>query len=77
MLLPPEYAWIGLVVMGAVFVFIADLIGNTLNFRNRFVNAFTTMIVFMVAFASFVYFRYGHVMLTDWGFAVMNANPNP
>jgi len=25
MLLPPEYAWIGLVVMGAVFVFVADL----------------------------------------------------
>ena len=32
MLLPPEYAWIGLVIMGTVFVFIADLIGNTLHF---------------------------------------------
>jgi Mn2+/Fe2+ NRAMP family transporter len=75
MLLPPEYAWIGLVVMGAIFVFIADLIGNSLNFESRFVNAFTTTIVFTAAFAFFVYFRYGSVMLTDWGFAVMNPHP--
>jgi hypothetical protein len=74
MLLPPQYAWIGLVLMGALFVFIADLIGNTLTFENRFVNAFTTMIVFAVAFGCFIYFRYGTVMLTDWGFAVMNPN---
>jgi hypothetical protein len=72
MLLPPEYAWIGLVAMGAIFVFVADLIGNTLNFENRFVNAFTTMIVFAALFAFFVRYRYGNVMLTDWGFAVMN-----
>jgi bacteriorhodopsin len=72
MILPPEYAWIGLVVMGAVFVFVADLIGNTISFHNRFVNAFTTMIVFAVLFAFFIYFRYGNVMLTDWGLAVMN-----
>jgi hypothetical protein len=75
MLLPPEYAWIGLVVMGAIFVFIADLIGNTLNFESRFINAFTTMIVFAVAFAFFIYFRYGSVMLTEWGVAVMNPTP--
>ena len=66
MLLPPEYAWIGLVAMGAVIVFIADLIGNTLSFHNRFMNALTTAGVFGVAFAFFIYFRYGNVMLTDW-----------
>jgi ABC-type Fe3+-siderophore transport system permease subunit len=75
MLLPPEYAWIGLVILGAIFVFIADLIGNTLNFESRFVNAFTTTIVFAVAFAFFIRFRYGSVMLTDWGLAVMNPAP--
>jgi Mn2+/Fe2+ NRAMP family transporter len=75
MLLPPEYAWIGLVAMGAIFVFIADLIGNTLNFESRFINAFTTTIVFAVAFAFFIYFRYGSVMLTEWGVAVMNPTP--
>jgi hypothetical protein len=75
MLLPPEYAWIGLVAMGTIFVFVADLIGNTLNFQNRFVNAFTTMIVFAAVFGFFVRYRYGGVMLTDWGFAVMNPVP--
>ena len=75
MLLPPEYAWIGLVAMGAIFVFVADLIGNTLNFESRFINAFTTTIVFAVAFAFFIYFRYGSVMLTEWGVAVMNPTP--
>jgi Mn2+/Fe2+ NRAMP family transporter len=75
MLLPPEYAWIGLVIMGTIFVFVADLIGNTLYFHNRFMNALTTSIVFAVAFAFFIYFRYGSVMLTDWGVAVMNPAP--
>ncbi len=76
MLLPPEYAWIGLVAAGCIFVFIADLIGNTLNFESRFVNTLTTSIVFTVIFAGFVYFRYGSVMLTDWGFAVMSPLPS-
>jgi len=75
MLLPPEYAWIGLVAMGAVLVFIADLIGNTLSFHNRFLNALTTAIVFAAAFAFFIYFRYGSVMLTDWGLSVMRSAP--
>ena len=75
MLLPPEYAWIGLVAMGAVFVFIADLIGNALSFRNRFINALTTTLVFAAAFAFFIYVRYGSVMLTDWGLTVMRSAP--
>lgn len=75
MLLPPEYAWIGLVAMGTVFVFIADLIGNTLNFRNRFMNALITTIVFAALFAFFIHIRYGGVMLTSWGYAVMNPTP--
>jgi len=75
MLLPPEYAWFGLVLLGSMFVFVSDLIGNTINFENRFVNALTTTIVFSVAFAFFVYVRYGSVMLTDWGFVVMNPVP--
>ena len=42
MILPPEYAWLELVVIGAVAVFVADLIGNLIAFRGRFANAFTT-----------------------------------
>ena len=53
-------------------MFVADLIGNTISFQNRFMNALTTATVFAAAFALLVYFRYGTVMLTDWGFAVMN-----
>ena len=75
MLLPPEYAWFGLVLLGSMFVFVSDLIGNTINFENRFVNALTTTIVFSVAFAFFIYVRYGSVMLTDWGLVVMNPHP--
>ncbi|MGB0057773.1 MAG: hypothetical protein WBQ20_13675 [Methyloceanibacter sp.] len=52
-------------------MFVADLIGNTISFQNRFINALTTATVFAAAFALLVYFRYGTVMLTDWGFAVM------
>jgi hypothetical protein len=74
MLLPPEYAWFGLVLLGSIFVFVSDLIGNTINFENRFVNALTTTIVFSVAFAFFIYVRYGSVMLTDWGLVVMNPH---
>ena len=33
MVLPPEYAWVELVVMGAVVVFVADLIGNMITFK--------------------------------------------
>jgi hypothetical protein len=73
--LPPEYAWIEVVIMGGVVVFVADLIGNTINFQGRFVNALTTSIVFALAFSFFLYFRYGSVMLTDWGFAVMRPAP--
>ena len=72
---PPEYAWIELVIMGAVMVFVADLVGNTINFQGRFVNALTTAIVFAVVFSFFIYFRFGSVMLTDWGFAVMHKAP--
>jgi hypothetical protein len=54
MLLPPEYAWIELVIIGAVAVFVADLIGNTISFQNRFMNALTTATVFAAAFALLV-----------------------
>jgi hypothetical protein len=75
MVLPPEYAWIELVIIGTAAVFVADLVGNTISFNNRFMNALTTAIVFSVAFALLIYFRYGTVMLTDWGFAVMKKAP--
>jgi hypothetical protein len=71
MVLPPEYAWVELVIIGAIAVFVSDLIGNMISFRSRFVNALTTAIVFMVAFSLAIYLRYGTVLMMKWGFAMM------
>jgi hypothetical protein len=59
------YAWIGLVLIVAVAVFVADLIGNMISFKNRVMNALTTAGVSAVAFGLLVYFLYGTVMLTS------------
>ena len=40
MFLPPEYAWVELVIIAALVVFVSDLIGNMVSFNNRFMNAF-------------------------------------
>ena len=76
MVLPPEYAWIELVIMGAVIVFVADLIGNMIHFRSRLTNAFTTAMVFAVAFSLSIYLRFGTVLMMDWGFAMMRSAPS-
>jgi hypothetical protein len=75
MFLTPEYAWLELVLIGAVAVFIADLIGNMIDFHGRFANAFTTAIVFAVIFGLSIQLRYGTVMLMKWGFAVVRPAP--
>jgi hypothetical protein len=75
MLLSPEYAWLELVIIGAIAVFIADLIGNLIDFHGRFVNALTTAIVFAVIFGLAIHLRYGTVMLMKWGFAVVRPAP--
>ena len=75
MFLTPEYARLELVIIGAVAVFIADLIGNLIDFHGRFANAFTTAIVFAVIFGLSIHLRYGTVMLMKWGFAVMRPAP--
>jgi hypothetical protein len=51
MFLPPEYAWVELVIIAALVVFVSDLIGNTVSFNNRFMNARATAIVFAVVFS--------------------------
>lgn len=71
MVLPPEYAWVELVIIAAIVVFVSDLIGNMINFNNRFMNALATAIVFAVAFSLSIYLRYGNVLMAEWGFAMM------
>ncbi len=75
MVLPPEYAWLELVLIGAVVVFVSDLIGNMISFDNRAMNALTTAIVFAVVFSISIYLRYGTVLMMEWGFAIMRPAP--
>ncbi len=76
MVFPPEYAWIELVIIGAVVVFVADLIGNMISFQSRLMNAFTTAIVFAVAFSLSIYLRFGNILIMEWGFAMMRQPPS-
>jgi ATP/ADP translocase len=74
MRVPPEYAWIEFIIMGAVLVFVIDLVGNVLYFRGRVVNALITALVFAVTFSFFLYFRFGSVTLNEWGVMVQHAH---
>lgn len=50
-----EYPWILPVLIGAVIVFILDLIGNMISFSSRLLNALATAIVFAVVFGGLLY----------------------
>lgn len=75
MILSPEYAWLELVLIGGITVFISDLIGNIISFKNRALNALITAVVFAVIFSVGIYLRYGTVMMMEWGFAMMRPAP--
>ncbi|NJO32807.1 MAG: hypothetical protein HC869_06345 [Rhodospirillales bacterium] len=64
MFLPPEYFWLEPVIIAAIVVFVIALIGNTLAFGSRFVNALVTAVVFALVFGSLVYFGYGNISMT-------------
>jgi hypothetical protein len=64
MFLPPQYFWLEPVIIAAVVVFVIDLIGNTLSFSNRFLNALVTAVVFALVFGSLVYFGYGNITMS-------------
>ena len=70
-----EFAWLELVIIAALAVFISDLIGNLVNFQSRPTNALATAIVFAVLFSLTIYLRYGTVLLMEWGFAMMRPAP--
>lgn len=63
MVLPVEYAWLEPVLVAALVVFVIDLIGNAITFKNRFANALVTAIVFAVVFGALVYYGYGGVSM--------------
>ena len=39
MLLPAQYAWFEPVLIASIVVFIIDLVGNSIAFNNRYLNA--------------------------------------
>jgi hypothetical protein len=49
------YPWIEPVVIGAVIVFVLDLIGNMISFSNRFLNALATAILFAIIVGGLCY----------------------
>ena len=59
MFLPTEYLWLEPVIVAAVIVFVVDLIGNSLAYGGRLVNALATAAVFFVIFAALAYFGLG------------------
>lgn len=69
--IPAPYGWLEPVILAAIVVFIVDLIGNTLTFSNRFLNALVTSLVFAVIFGGLVYFGYGAVDVT------VSTTPSP
>ncbi len=50
-----NYPWLEPVLIGAVIVFILDLIGNLISFSNRVLNALATAIVFAIVFGCLLY----------------------
>lgn len=63
MVLPVEYSWLEPVLVAALVVFVIDLIGNAITFKNRFGNALVTAIVFALVFGALVYYGYGGVTM--------------
>ena len=64
MFLPPKYMWLEPVLIAAVVVFVIDLISNILTFRNRFVNALVTAVLFVIVFGALTYYGYGSVSMS-------------
>ena len=61
MFLPPQYAWLEPVIVGAIIVFVIDLIGNMISFSSRITNALVTALVFAAIFGGLLYSGLGRV----------------
>ena len=63
MLLPGAYLWLEPVLIASIIVFVVALIGNTIAFGSRFVNALVTALIFAAIFGALVYFGYGDIQM--------------
>lgn len=64
MFLPAQYAWAEPVAIGAIVVFIAAWIGNSIVSSGRFLTALATAIVFALMFGPLAYFRLATLSIT-------------
>lgn len=64
MLLPAQFFWFEPVLFAAIIVFVVDLVGNTIFFGSRVVNALTTAVLFAALFGALIYYGYGNVSVT-------------
>lgn len=63
-MLPVQYAWFEPVLIASIVVFIIDLLGNSIAFGSRFLNALVSSILFALVFGALVYFGYGSVSMS-------------
>jgi hypothetical protein len=63
-MLPVQYAWFEPVLIASIVVFIIDLLGNSIAFGSRFLNALVSAILFAIVFGALVYFGYGSVSMS-------------
>ena len=70
-----DLGWLQPVLIGAVIVFLLDLIGNMISFSNRFLNALTTGIVFAVVFGALIQTGTARSFIRDRVSGSMNAPP--
>ncbi len=64
MFLPTEFIWLEPVIVAAIIVFVVDLVGNSLAYGGRFVNALVTAAIFAVVFAVLAYFGLGKLQFS-------------
>ncbi|MEL6277919.1 MAG: hypothetical protein AAF661_08055 [Pseudomonadota bacterium] len=55
--MPFTEAQLVIIAVGAGIVFVTDLVGNSIAFNNRIVNALVTAILFAIVFAALGYFK--------------------
>ncbi|MBI1383926.1 MAG: hypothetical protein GC150_03325 [Rhizobiales bacterium] len=64
MFLPAEYGWLEPVIIAAAVVFVIDLIGNSIAFGNKVLNALVTALIFAAVFGALTYYGYGRVSMS-------------
>ena len=60
-----KFAWLEPVLIAAVIVFVIDLVGNFIDFNNRFLNALVQAVLFAIVFGLLTaYFTITDVSIT-------------